>query len=178
MGEVRLHIGAGKRNFGELWDHIDAQKLPHIKSHDVTKLPYESNSVSLIYSAHLIAYFDRQEIGPVLKEWHRVLKPGGVLRLATPDMEALTRLVCQDHDRWYDLSKILGPLYGRMDIGEKVIYHKTVYNASHLYYKLEAAGFKGVKRYDHAKTEHACFDDHSMAYIDGTLISLNVEAHK
>ncbi len=77
---VKLHLGCGKRDFGPSWDHIDMADFPHIKSHDVTKLTYESGTVDLIYACHLIAYFDRDEIVSILKEWRRVLRPGGCLR--------------------------------------------------------------------------------------------------
>ena len=118
-----------------------------------------------IYSSHLIAYFDREEIIPVLKEWHRVLKPGAKLRVATPDWDVLRRMA----------TPLLGPLYGKMS--EPPIYHKTVYGYTGLKKLLEDTGFTDVGYYDHKKTEHAKFDDHSAAYFNKTLISLNVQCY-
>jgi hypothetical protein len=82
------------------------------------------------------------------------------------------------------LDKILGPLYGRMEINGKYIYHKTVYDFVSLKKVLEEAGFKNVRKYDWRKTIHKDYDDHSQAYYPhmqketGILISLNVEATK
>jgi len=54
-----------------------------------------------------------------------------------------------------------------------------------LYNALVEAGFVDVKPYDHRYTNHPntgnrddMFDDHSAAYLNGLLISLNVEAIK
>ncbi|MBL7382346.1 methyltransferase, partial [Escherichia coli] len=69
--KIKLHIGCGKRDFGPDWDHIDKADFPHIKSKDVTNLPYETGTIDIIYACHLIAYFDREEIVPVLQEWRR-----------------------------------------------------------------------------------------------------------
>lgn len=174
---LKLHLGCGKRNFGEDWRHIDIADFPHIDSHDVTKLPYVDNSVDLIYSSHLIAYFDREEIVPVLQEWYRVMKPGGIVRIATPDFRVLCKLFVDG----VSLDSVLGPVYGKMN----GMYHKTTYDYASLGRLLAEVGFVGYCRYDHWHIEHPNtgnrddrFDDHSAAYINGTLISLNIEALK
>lgn len=79
---MKLHLGCGKRNFGSDWIHIDGGNFSHLHSHDITKIPFKDNSVDLIYSSHVIEYFDRVEVLDVLKEWNRVLKLNGLLRLA------------------------------------------------------------------------------------------------
>ena len=69
-------------------------------------------------------------------------------------------------------------------MGDKIIYHKTVYDFSSLNSILKKCGFIKVDYYNWKETDHSNFDDHSQAYIphmdkeNGTLISLNVEAVK
>lgn len=171
---LKLHLGCGKRDFGKEWVHIDASDYDHLHSHNVKKLPFETGSVDVIYASHLIAYFDRSEIVYVLKEWHRVLKPGGVLRLATPDFWRMTQLYL---DSKIKIEQILGPMYGKMNIGVN-IYHKTVWDYPSLARQLMLSGFSHVRRYDHERTDHAHHDDHSAAYLKNVLISLNVECNK
>ena len=182
MEPIKLHLGAGIRNFGPEWVHIDQADFPHIKYKDVTNLSqFEDNSVDLIYASHLIAYFDRQEIIPILKEWNRVLKPGGTLRIATPDFDQMVDLYSTST---YSLESFLGPLYGKWSINEKTSYHKTTYNFDSLDHLLFANNFICIHKYDWRNTEHSLIDDHSQAYLpkgdkeNGTLISLNVEARK
>lgn len=104
--------------------------------------------------------------------------------MAVPDFEALVKVYLQ----YGDFSLIHGPLYGRMVIktseGDRVIYHRTVYDFSSLKGIFEQAGFKNIRRYDWRQTIHKDYDDFSQAYIphmdkyNGVLISLNIEAIK
>jgi predicted SAM-dependent methyltransferase len=81
---MKLHLGCGKRNFGKDWIHIDGSNYEHIKYHNITKFDFEDNSVDLIYASHVFEYFDRDEAKEVLKEWLRVLKPGGYFKISCP----------------------------------------------------------------------------------------------
>ena len=168
---VKLHLGCGKRDFGPSWVHIDKADFPHIKYKDVTKLPFETGTVDVIYACHLIAYFDREEIIPILKEWKRVLIPCGVLRLATPDFRAMAKIYLRENCS--NLNQFLGPLYGKME----GIYHKTTYDLYSLIELLASVGFKDIRKYDRFKTDHARHDDHSAAMIEGNLISLNIQCY-
>lgn len=179
---MKIHIGCGKRNFGSGWFHVDgSHEGGHIDHHDIFKLPQKSDSVDLVYASHIIEYFDSEEVCDVLREWKRVLKPGGILRLAVPDFESMAELYVS---KSIGLHQIVGPLYGKMNLNEKKIYHRMVYDFGSLSRLLTSLGLKNIKRYDWQKTEHASFDDHSQAYIphmdknNGTLISLNVECEK
>lgn len=187
---VKLHIGCGKRDFGKDWIHIDGGDFPHVQHHNVLLPSFVDDSVDLIYSSHLIAYFDREEVKRLLQEWYRVLKPGGILRVATPDFQTMAFLL-QYGGIKYPLECFLGPLYGKMKLNESTIYHKTTYNFSSLSKLLIEMGFKDPNRYDWRKTEHSHIDDHSSAHIphdpeaiksrkfdNHTLISLNVECKK
>lgn len=46
-----------------------------------------SDSLDAVYMSHVIEHFDNHDIATVLKGVHRVLKPGGVIDIYTPDME-------------------------------------------------------------------------------------------
>ena len=50
---------------------------------------FEDDSVEVIYCCHVLEYFDRDEACNVISEWRRVLKVGGVLRIAVPNFSAL-----------------------------------------------------------------------------------------
>ncbi len=180
IGVMKINMGCGWRNFGKEWIHIDAGNYSHLDHNNIFKLPYEDESVDLIYASHLIEYVDKDYIEPLLLEWKRALKPSAKLRLAVPDFAKIAELYVNGHSLQY----FIGPLYGRMKMGGDVIYHKTVYDFDRIKDLLESCGFSNVSRYDWRSTEHASFDDHSQAYLphmdkeNGTLISLNVECNK
>lgn len=182
---VCLNLGCWHRHIPG-WVHVDLCDMPHIDHQSrIDDLPmFADASVDLIYSSHSFEYFDRQQAPRVLAEWHRVLKPGGTLRLAVPDFDALLQVYAKTGA----VERILGPLYGRMEIetgdGPVTLYHKTVYTFASLQALLEANGFGDIRRYDWQQTIHKDHDDHSQAYFphmdkeNGILVSLNVEATK
>ena len=179
---IKLHLGCGKRCIPG-FIHIDLSDHPHIDHRfDIRDLAvFPDEYADLVYASHVLEYFDRHEVVSVLTDWHRVLKKGGILRIAVPDIEALIEL----YQRIHDLDRILGPLYGRWEVSEDlVIYHKTVYDFDSLARLLTAVGFDNPRRYDWRQTEHRHHDDYSQAYYPhmdkehGLLISLNVEATK
>ncbi|HJP39419.1 MAG TPA: methyltransferase domain-containing protein [Gammaproteobacteria bacterium] len=182
---LQLHLGCGERYIPG-FVHVDLAEHSHIdKQCDVRDLSFlEDKQVDLIYACHVLEYFDGLEVVDVLKEWRRVLKPGGILRLAVPDFSALIKV----YELTGDLKNVLGPLYGRREIpGTKPlsrIYHKTVYDYESLRQILQSCGFKDVQRYDWRETIHKNHDDHSQAYFphmdkeNGLLISLNVETYR
>jgi predicted SAM-dependent methyltransferase len=178
---IKINMGCGWRDFGNDWVHIDGGNYLHLDSNDIFNLSYEDNSVDLIYTSHVIEYFDREEVKDVLKEWIRVLKPDGILRLAVPNFSQMAMLYTEGI---IQLENILGPLYGKMSMFNETIYHKTAYDFTSLKLLLEELGMKGIQKYDWRETEHSEFDDHSQAYIphmdkeNGVLISLNVECTK
>jgi len=178
---LKLNLGCGWRNFGEDWIHIDGGSYSHLHSRDIVNLPFENNSVDLIYASHVFEYFNRQEGEELLNKWYIKLKPEGILRLAVPDFQKIAYLYAFEN---IPLVKFLGPLYGKIQMSDKTIYHKTTYDFVDLQILLRKCKFKEVERYDWQKTEHAQFDDYSQAYIphmdkeNGTLISLNIQAVK
>lgn len=176
---MKLHLGCGKKHIPG-WTHVDVVPLAHIDlCHPIDRLPMiQDNTVEVIYACHVLEHFMRKEIAGVLSEWHRVLKPGGVLRISVPNFNAIAK--------WYreggDLNDVMGLLFG----GQTYLYnfHYTVFDAKTLEEALITAGFVGLRLYDWRDTEHADMDDYSQAYLPhldketGLLMSLNVEAVK
>ena len=119
---TKINLGCGWRNFGSDWVHIDGGDYEHLDHDDIFDFPYEN--VDLIYASHVIEYFNREEIVPILQNWRSKLKPGGILRLAVPNFATL----CAIYMRGNPVEKVLGPLYGQMPMGDDTIYHRTTYD--------------------------------------------------
>src|SRR5712691_6105006 len=58
--------------------------------HDLTKrLPFEDNTVSVIYGAHVLEHLYQADARRLLDECRRVLRPGGVIRMVVPDLHSM-----------------------------------------------------------------------------------------
>lgn len=175
----KLHLGCGNV-FIPGFIHVDLMDFSHIDyKQSIDDLSnFEDNSVDLIYACHVLEHFKRNEIEKVLKEWHRVLKPGGVLRLSVPGFEEIVSI----YSKHKDIKLITGPVVG----GQTYLYnfHYMIFDFPFLKNILSSIGFLDVHRYDWRKTEHANIDDYSQAYIphmdkeNGMPVSLNIEAVK
>lgn len=179
---IKLHLGCGSK-FIPGFDHIDSTHHRHL-THcaDVSQLPmYGDGSVDLIYASHVLEHFGRREYPQVLREWHRLLRPGGILRLAVPDFAAVAAL-------YYEQGLVDGltGLVGLVSGGQRDAsdYHKMIFDEALLGQALLAAGFSAYRRWDWRQTEHAEIDDYSQAYLphldkdNGRLMSLNLEGIK
>jgi SAM-dependent methyltransferase len=61
-------------------------------------IPCPAGCSSAVYSSHMIEHLDRAEARSFLAEVMRVLQPGGVVRLAVPDLSMLVRAYLGDGD--------------------------------------------------------------------------------
>ncbi len=64
---------------------------PEIKRHDIRSLPYSDGSVDAVYSSHTLEHIYIDEARQVLRESARVLRPGGMIRIALPDATAIAQ---------------------------------------------------------------------------------------
>jgi predicted SAM-dependent methyltransferase len=176
---MKLHLGCGKR-FIPGYVHIDAVDYPHVAHvaaiDNLSFIP--DASVELVYTCHVLEHFKRREVARVLREWLRVLAPGGTLRTSVPDFAA----ICEVYTRTRNLALVIGPIFGRQDYLYNI--HYNLFDFETLKSELEQAGFCNVRRYDWRETEHAHIDDYSQAYVPhmdkerGVLISLNIECRR
>lgn len=58
---------------------------------EANALPFPDGAVSLVYSSHMIEHLTRDEAAAFLREAMRVLRPGGWVRVAAPDLGKLAR---------------------------------------------------------------------------------------
>jgi predicted SAM-dependent methyltransferase len=179
---LKLHVGCGKRHIPG-FIHVDQVAFPHVDHVcDIRSLGmFADGSAELLYACQVIEYFDREEVPQVLREWRRVLAPGGILRLSVPDFTVITRL----YSAGLPLEWFLGTLYGRIPNGTGGhVYHRTTYDEPSLKNVLAAAGFDTIERWDWRSTEHAAVDDFSQAYFPhmekdrGILWNLNMQGRR
>jgi len=176
---MKLHLGCGSKHI-DGFINIDIRDLPEVDEVDDVKTlsKFNKESVSLIYSSHILEHITRIEYTNVLSRWYDILKAGGILRICVPDIEK----VFEHYSKHRDLRLLRGFLWGGQTHGFN--YHYCGWDFNTLKEDLKSVGFKDIQLYDWRKTEHSHIDDFSQCYLphmdkeNGMLMSLNVEAKK
>ncbi|WHT15790.1 methyltransferase domain-containing protein [Crossiella sp. CA-258035] len=96
VAEPRLHLGCGA-NILPGWFNTDARpRTPRVCPLDVTEpFPLPDESVHRVFSEHLVEHIRYPEAVHMMRESFRVLRPGGRLRVATPDLMFLVKLLTE-----------------------------------------------------------------------------------
>jgi len=83
---IKLNLGAGDTQV-EGFTPVDRKF-----GSEVYPLAYEDGTVTEARASHILEHFSHQQTERVLREWVRVLKPGGVIKIAVPDFDKLVKL--------------------------------------------------------------------------------------
>jgi predicted SAM-dependent methyltransferase len=94
-GSVKVNVGAGTVVLPG-WINCDVLWRSEMYL-DLTKpWPVPPESVDRIYGDNVIEHFSLQTARDVLRHCYRALRPGGAIRLATPDLERTARAYLED----------------------------------------------------------------------------------
>lgn len=176
--KVYIHLGCGEINAPGF---INVDVIPYSHVHYVQEVDdlsiFPNKYADLIYASHVLEHISHRKITEVLKEWYRVIKEGGVLRLSVPDFDKLIAIYSAEGE---DIGAIIAPLMGGQD--HTYNFHKTVFNENYLSEILLSAGFKEVRRWNPEEVKLHSFDDWASEPITYKgkkyPISLNIEAVK
>lgn len=83
---LRLHVGAGRHRL-EGWVNLDIQALPGVDAVADVRAGLDYSDVDAIYAEHFLEHLAIDDALGFLLECHRVLRPGGWLRLSTPNLD-------------------------------------------------------------------------------------------
>lgn len=94
-----LNLGCGSRTHAA-WTNVDFTSTgPEVIAHNLLDpFPFADGSFDAVYHSHVLEHFPRHAALDFLRECLRVLRPGGVLRVAVPDLELLARLYLENLD--------------------------------------------------------------------------------
>jgi len=126
--------------------------------HDATEpYPIPSGTVTSVYSEHYIEHLTLVDAAAWLRELHRVLKPGGVLRFSTPDLLQYVRGYIDEKQQLYNAWSRGLKAHGvqlqprrafRFNTVMRQWGHQYLYDYDELALALSKARFKDIRRCD------------------------------
>jgi predicted SAM-dependent methyltransferase len=94
---VKINLGSGHWKFyGWVNVDLDIESAPEVCVDLSAGLPFQTGVADLMHSEDFVDQLQIQQAAAFFRECHRILKPGGVLRVLTPDLEQLARLYLHD----------------------------------------------------------------------------------
>jgi predicted SAM-dependent methyltransferase len=165
--EIRkLQLGAGPTSLPG-WLCTDfAPSSSEVVYLDVTEpFPFDNGLFDYIFGEHLIEHVSWSDGGRMLKECYRVLKPGGRIRIATPDLAVLLRLYDSNgtHGREQYIKWITDKFLPGVDVYKPQFAinnafrnwgHQFLYDGEILELALRRAGFEDITRCQYGESLH------------------------
>jgi predicted SAM-dependent methyltransferase len=160
--QPRLQIGAGPV---ALPGWLDSDLISGPVHLDLgRRLPLPSGAFAFVFGEHVIEHLTQEAGAALLAELHRILRPGGVLRLTTPD---LAKVIALYEDRNPEISRadyarfltsVTGRRYDRpaqvLNDYLRLWGHRHVYDEADLTARLREAGFTDVARREPGESPH------------------------
>lgn len=170
---LKINLGCHTR-IREGYVNIDRDSYPGVNIvADVFSLPmYEDGVADELYCSNILEHASHTKTVAILKEWYRILAPGGILKISVPDFDRAIELY-QKHGLcdW-----IVNFLWG--DQGYEGANHYCAFNEARLRSMLEQAGFTDISRVEKLPGCQEIECSNNVSTVDGRLVSLNMVAVK
>lgn len=144
---IRLDIGGDEVRPG--WTIVDRKV-----GTEAYPLAYADNSVDEIEASHILEHFPERQKVDVLRDWVRVLKPNGKIRVAVPDLAVMCRLWIEGKwdPSWPEFDRVV--YGGQVDDND---FHKSAYHEADLRSAMQQAGLVCIQPWQGRPTSSAIY---------------------
>ncbi|TAN38415.1 MAG: methyltransferase domain-containing protein [Verrucomicrobia bacterium] len=167
---IKLEIGAGTKKGAQGWLTSDQCPGADLMMDLLKPFPFPDNTVSKIYSSHVLEHFYTDQLKFVLGECRRVLKPGGMMSACVPD--AGLYVAAYLHPEAFDAEKYCKykpgyNFYSSIDYLNYIAYmgghHRHMFDMENLLTILSESGFRNgrARKFD-PELDLANRDDESI----------------
>lgn len=154
---IKLNLGGGTNPIPgyEVVDRITGK--------EAYPLAYADNSADEIRASHILEHFSHRWTLRVIEDWVRVLRPGGLLKIAVPDFEWIVEKYHSDEAGSLPLEAYLMGSQIAEDDGS----HLAIFNEAKLQTLMEMAGLVQITRWTGDEAD-----------CSGLPVSLNLQGYK
>ncbi len=146
-----IQLGCGQHPLPSPWENYDREV--NIEQ----KLPFPSESARFIFAEHLIEHVPFTAGLAFLKECRRVLEPGGVLRLAFPDVTRFVELEGPRIEAYCDWLSLNGVAKaGVDDVFRHIIAgsgHRSIWTSDSCFAVLAACDFNEIREFEYGDSD-------------------------
>jgi predicted SAM-dependent methyltransferase len=169
---MKLIVGSQKGAPGwQTFDIAPGPEVDHVgQCSDLSR--FADRSIDTLYASHVLEHVGFTEAQATLKEWFRVLVPGGTLMVAVPDLEILSKMLVLPNLKLDQKFEIMKMMFGGQENAHG--FHRTGFFPDLLALYIARAGFTEIQRVPNFDL----FDDFSRHRYMDIAISLNVRALK
>jgi predicted SAM-dependent methyltransferase len=88
-----LNFGCGETTH-PAWTNLDASPAsPGVIAHDLRRrFPFADGTFDAVYGSHVLEHLEPAAAQKLLEDCFRILRPGGIVRIAVPDLESIVGL--------------------------------------------------------------------------------------
>lgn len=141
---MNLNLGGGNQHIAG-YQNVDLTPSADC-IHDLSCMPwpFEDASADALIASHILEHFEKADGQLFLRECYRILKPGGILAIAVPDMDRFIEAKLAGDDAplggylWTDLNYLLGGDASELNLHMR---HRYMYTWESLAWTLECTGF-------------------------------------
>lgn len=141
---MKLNLGCGRKLFPQAdgWVNVDLENPSADVIADVfDTLPFGDNAAAEVHAIHVLEHAYIWRVSDILKEWWRVLQPGGALAIEVPCFDKVIEFLKRDVN---DPRYTFWPLYGDPSHRAEAMCHHWCFTRLQLAHFLKAAGFEEV----------------------------------
>lgn len=178
--DLRINVGSSSMHV-EGWLNADLLRDPEgrcIRMDATEPWPFESSSAEAVNSEHFIEHVGVDGARSYLREAFRVLRPGGVIRTSTPDLEGLCQIYIERDPALLALHREHGyEATGFGDLVNNYFYmwgHRYIFDFEKLSELLGEAGFERVERARFGYSSHELLrgiDTHEAGALERAVVT-------
>jgi predicted SAM-dependent methyltransferase len=147
--EILLEIGSGAKKGINGWTTLDMSDGCDIHYDLLLPLPFPDNSITKIYSSHVLEHFHYKDLIKLLTECYRILKPNGVFSVCVPNAGMYVKAyLSQDEFKPKSVYEPAFHINTQIDLINYMAYmdghHKYMFDQDNLLAVLKKVGFNKV----------------------------------